>query len=327
MFRTFPVLEEPTPAEDGTYPDDSNQRAYGDSVKTNIREWVQLVVDPRASEAKRDEAFGLLLFTHLLLGSTGAELLWPFLLGTLLRRADAREASKDLGHDDDKDGEDVRGEVKLVQLLRLGGLVRHSYAAWLPRLLAIVESGKTPDVLKVALLEHLAINRVTPNSTKLATSLVEAVVKPATTSDKVRACAIFAVGSLLHRHTGSEQLRTTWADLFYNRTDEEQAAVQFGLLAHTAMAWVAVHHLGDQAPDAAVSQAVYALVHDLEFLSAWRVIEELLDLDKASLSDIHEKLRRGVNIGSRVSLETATVPWPSLKSFDEVCTMPLIGGD
>jgi hypothetical protein len=49
-------------------------------------EWVQLVVDPCASEAKRDEAFGLLLFTHLLLGSTGAELLWPFLLGTLLRR-------------------------------------------------------------------------------------------------------------------------------------------------------------------------------------------------------------------------------------------------
>jgi hypothetical protein len=52
-----------------------------------------------------------------------------------------------------------------------------------------------------------------------------------------------------------------------------------------------------------------------------------LDLDKASLSDMHEKLRHEVNIGSRVSLETATVPWPSLKSFDEVCTMPLIGGD
>lgn len=48
--------------------------------------WVQVVVDPRASEAKRDEAFALLVFTHVLLGSTGAVLLWPFLLGTLLRR-------------------------------------------------------------------------------------------------------------------------------------------------------------------------------------------------------------------------------------------------
>ncbi|ELR19023.1 uncharacterized protein ACA1_235410 [Acanthamoeba castellanii str. Neff] len=90
------------------------------------------------------------------------------------------------------------------------------------------------------------------------------------------------------------------------------------------MAWVAVHHLGDQAPDAAVSQAVYALAHDVEFLSAWSVIEELLDLEKASLSDMHEKLRHEVNIGSRVSLETATVPWPSLKSFDEFFIGPLI---
>jgi len=50
---------------------------------------VQVVVDPRASEAKRDEAFALLVFTHVLLGSTGAVLLLPFLLATLLRRVRA----------------------------------------------------------------------------------------------------------------------------------------------------------------------------------------------------------------------------------------------
>ncbi len=46
---------------------------------------MQLVVDPRASEAERQEAFALLFFTYLLPGS-GPELEWPFLLGTLLRR-------------------------------------------------------------------------------------------------------------------------------------------------------------------------------------------------------------------------------------------------
>ncbi len=50
-------------------------------------------------------------------------------------QADAREAGEDRYPDKD---EDVRGEVKLVQLLRLGGPVRHSYTAWLPRLLAVV---------------------------------------------------------------------------------------------------------------------------------------------------------------------------------------------
>jgi hypothetical protein len=50
---------------------------------------VQVVVDTRASEAKRDEAFALLVFSQVLLGSTGAVLLWPFLLGTLLRRVRA----------------------------------------------------------------------------------------------------------------------------------------------------------------------------------------------------------------------------------------------
>jgi hypothetical protein len=44
-----------------------------------------------------------------------------------------------------------------------------------------------------------------------------------------------------------------------------------------------------------------------------------LDLDKASLSDLNEKLRRGISISSRASLETASVMWPGLESFDEVC--------
>jgi hypothetical protein len=158
-------------------------------------------------------------------------------------QADAREASKEPGHSSDEkdENEDVRGEVKLVQLLRLGGLVRHPYASWLPRLLAVLvrsplfsfhffsflflifvfaqESGKTPDVLKVALIEHLGLDSVTPNSTKIVTFLLEDVVKRATTSDKVRACAVFAVGYLLYRNTtGNERLRTTWADFFYKPT-------------------------------------------------------------------------------------------------------------
>jgi hypothetical protein len=48
---------------------------------------------------------------------------------------------------------------------------------------------------------------------------LEGVVKRAATSDKVRACAIFAVGFLLHGNaTGNERLRTAWADFFYKPT-------------------------------------------------------------------------------------------------------------
>jgi hypothetical protein len=54
---------------------------------------------------------------------------------------------------------------------------------------------------------------------------------------------------------------------------------------------------------------------------AYVPVAKLLDLDKASLSDLNEQLRRGINISSRASLETASVMWPSLESFDEVCPL------
>ncbi|ELR11234.1 uncharacterized protein ACA1_389550 [Acanthamoeba castellanii str. Neff] len=60
------------------------------------------------------------------------------------------------------------------------------------------ESTKSPDVLKVALLLHLASKSRFTHAV-VATSLVEGVVKPATTSDKVRACAIFAVAETTPR--------------------------------------------------------------------------------------------------------------------------------
>jgi hypothetical protein len=53
-------------------------------------------------------------------------------------------------------------------------------------------------VLKVALLLHLASKSRFTHAV-VATSLVEGVVKPAATSDKVRACAIFAVAETTPR--------------------------------------------------------------------------------------------------------------------------------
>lgn len=72
---------------------------------------------------------------------------------------------------------------------------------------------KTPDVLKVALLEYLGIERDPLERWQLAMSLVEGVVKRASTSDKVRACAIFAVSLLLR-----DWCYLCWVDLFYNPT-------------------------------------------------------------------------------------------------------------
>ncbi|ELR15676.1 uncharacterized protein ACA1_377920 [Acanthamoeba castellanii str. Neff] len=102
--------------------------------------------------------------------------LWPFVLGTLMRRADAREGS----HTDFTD-DATAGERLLAGLLHLEAIDT-----------SLCAPEKTPVGLKIALLEYLGTNRSAPDSMDIIPFLLGRIKHEP--HDKTRACAVLALG-------------------------------------------------------------------------------------------------------------------------------------
>lgn len=198
--------------------------------------------------------------------------LWPFVLGTLMRRADAREGS----HTDFTD-DATAGERLLAGLLHLEAIDTSLCAPWIDRIFAIIASEKTPVGLKIALLEYLGTNRSAPDSMDIIPFLLGRIKHEP--HDKTRACAVLALGIMFRMRYGNElklrDARKLLAEFWGGEADasedgqpdggggvvmtHEDPAV--GPLTKVTLALVALQQLAHP-PLAAVDHALVALSDD-----------------------------------------------------------------
>jgi hypothetical protein len=147
--------------------------------------------------------------------------LWPIVVGTLLRRADAREAASEGNCKEDLADDAANGELLLARLLYLEPIDINLCAPWIDRIFAVIvhttsffmqptgacmcpstltcpvgiliqASEKSPVGLKIVLLEYLGTNRSAPDSMDMIPFLLDRIKHEP--HDKTRACAVLALG-------------------------------------------------------------------------------------------------------------------------------------
>lgn len=261
---------------------------------------------------RRRDAHAHLLFALATSQHDGAayEQLWPLIVGTLVRQAEAREGTDKTDIDE---GERIRRECLLAGLLRFGCMGSAECEPSLDHILAIIASEKTPEGLKAALYAFLCANtrerRVSESPEEMVCFLMKRIVQEKR-HDTARACAILALDRWLDCLDDYES-KAKWAHVREFLTcawgapwdpalypadfsdgeddnddqdepvsDEKEAAemtvvhqLDMGVLSKAALALVALRRLRN-APVQAIEHALSVLVDDSSVRGAWASVAD-----------------------------------------------------
>ncbi|ELR19120.1 uncharacterized protein ACA1_301220 [Acanthamoeba castellanii str. Neff] len=202
--------------------------------------------------------------------------LWPCIIGTLLRQGEAREQGEE-----DSDSWGV--QVLLAQLLPGYDIDSNLCSPWMHRIYGLIASNKTPDALKVTLLEYLGTSQSGSDRLAIIPFLTQRMQHE--TNDKARS-RVHCDESILEQ--AYQAATRVWCD-----TEGSAEGNRLGVLSKFALALLCVRRL-EVPPASAIEHATALMIDDSEVAAAWRgcVLGTGNRLLEATTSDASRNSRR-----------------------------------